>query len=170
MLVLLLCPRCCMATRPESDPSGSPHPSDTTSLSFWVKAAFGQEPPLREINALGSAKGRQWIGIGDHYCWCWKKSQPHRILWDPSDRKMAQQTKKVTFSAAEISFHALFPVPTETSTVSRSRPFAMASLTLPKYSWGCQDSGCQGNMVSCHLWCREKDHRAFYPWRNVVFC
>lgn len=68
-----------------SDPSGSSLPSEMASLSFWVKAAFGQEPPLPEINALGSAKCRHWTDIRDHYCCCccWKKSQPHTILWDP---------------------------------------------------------------------------------------
>lgn len=43
----------------------------------------------------------------------------------------------------------------------------MASPALPKYSWRCQDKGCRGNRISCHLWCRRKDHRAFYPQKNV---
>lgn len=43
----------------------------------------------------------------------------------------------------------------------------MASPALAKYSWRCQDKGCRGNRISCHLWCRRKDHRAFYPQKNV---
>lgn len=39
-----------------SDPSGSSHPSETAPLSFRVKAAFVQELPLSEINALSGAK------------------------------------------------------------------------------------------------------------------
>lgn len=121
------------------------------SLSIWMKAAFGQEPPLAEINALSRAK-RQVLDCRSRSLSLLEKNHNHtHSCRTQSDKNASQETEKATLSAAEIMPVSPFPVSTETCTVSHCRPFALVPLTLPKYSWGYQDRSCQGMHIACHL-------------------